>query len=244
MCYRDHSSRKRVRACLGVMTDVILEADLSDWAPLTDPEKLDVKWHVPSDEETESAIEIYKTATEFQLNRIDELLNDEQKRNLPDWTDELRQCLKYIVNALLASATLYHRLTPPDEWEVSREELPNAITEDTDEMDIDSPDVIEDGEEDDDDDADGDDEGAGRSQKYVDGYNNRPLTSEQAALLKSIYQRIGMVLLDLIRHLKNNRKDDYHAFIEISTVLPPFLSTRLMIDYVCVVTSTRNGYYE
>jgi hypothetical protein len=61
---------------------------LSDWAPLTDPEKLEVKWHVPSDEETESAIEIYKIATEFQLGRIDELLNDEQKRNLPDWTDE------------------------------------------------------------------------------------------------------------------------------------------------------------
>jgi len=45
------------------------------------------------------------------------------------------------------------------------------------------------------------------------------LTSEQAALLKSIYQRIGMVLIDLTRYLKNNRKDDYHAFIETSTVL-------------------------
>jgi proteasome activator subunit 4 len=206
------------------MTDVILEADLSDWAPLTDPEKLDVKWHVPSDGETKSAIAIYKMATEFQLNRIDELLNDEQKRSLPDWTDELRQCLKYIVNALLASATLYHRLPPPDEWEVTREELPSATTEEIDDMDVDSPDVIEDecGEEDDDDETDGDDEGAGRSQKYVDGYNNRPLTSEQVALLKSIYQRIGMVLLDLSRYLKNNRKDDYHAFIEISTVLPSF----------------------
>src|SRR5271170_2475682 len=206
------------------MTDVILEADLSDWAPLTDPEKLDVKWHVPSDEETDSAIEIYKMATEFQLNRIDELLNDEHKRSLPDWTDELRQCLKYIVNALLASATLYHRLPPPDEWEVTREELPSATTEEIDDMDVDSPDVIEDecGEEDDDDETDGDDEGAGRSQKYDDGYNNRPLTSEQVALLKSIYQRIGMVLLDLSRYLKNNRKDDYHAFIEISTVLPSF----------------------
>lgn len=189
---------------------------------MTDPEKLEVKWHVPSDEETESAIEIYKIATEFQLGRIDELLNDDQRRNLPDWTDELRQCLKYIVNALLASATLYHRLPPPDEWEVSREEYPSATTpEETDNMDIDSPSVIEDevGEEDDDDDTDGDDEGAGRSQMYVDGYNDRPLTDKQAALLKSIYQRIGMVLLDLIRHLKNNRKDDYHAFIEISTVL-------------------------
>lgn len=214
---------------------------------MTDPEKLEVKWHVPSDEETESAIEIYKIATEFQLGRIDELLNDEQKRNLPDWTDELRQCLKYIVNSLLASATLYHRLPPPDEWEVSREECPSATTpEETDNMDIDSPSVIEDeaGEEDDDDEADGDDEGAGRSQKYVDGYNDRPLTDEQAALLKSIYQRIGMVLLDLIRHLKNNRKDDYHAFIEISTVLLSRSFGGLMVDYVCMVTSTGNGKYE
>ena len=198
------------------------EADLSDWAPLTDPENLNIKWHVPSDQETESAIQIYKQATDFQLNRIDKLLNDEQERNLPDWTDELRQCLKYLVNALLASATLYLRIPPPDEWEVSREECPSASANEDDEMDIDSPEAIEDepGEDDDDDDVEGDDEGAGRSQKYVDGYNSRPLTDEQAALLKSIYQRIGMVLLDLTRYLKNNRKDDYHAFIEISTVVP------------------------
>lgn len=184
-------------------------------------------------------------STEFQLHRIDELLNDEQKRSLPDWTDELRQCLKYIVNGLLASATLYHRLPPPNEWEVSHEECPSATNEDPDDMDIDSPDVIEDevGEEDDDDDTDGDDETAGRFQKYVDGYNNRPLTDEQATLLKSIYQRIGMMLLDLTRHLKNNRKDDYHAFIEVSTVLT-FRVSRLTVDHVRMVTSTGDGEYE
>ena len=218
---------------------------MSDWAPPTDPEKLDLKWHVPSDQETESAIEIYKTATEFQLGRINELLNDEQKRNISDWTDELRQCLKYLVNALLASATLYLRIPPPDEWEVSREECPSALANEDDDIDIDSPDVIEEepGEEDEEDEVDGDDEGAGRSQKYVDGYNNHPLTPEQAALLKSIYERIGMILLDLTRYLKNNRKDDYHAFIEISTVLPPTCS-RLMLDHVFLVTSTGNGNYE
>jgi len=112
-------------------------------------------------------------------------------------------------------------------------------------MDIDSPDVVEDevGEEDDDDDTDGDDETAGRFQKYVDGYNNRPLTDEQATLLKSIYQRIGMMLLDLTRHLKNNRKDDYHAFIEVSTVLT-FRVSRLTVDHVRMVTSTGDGEYE
>lgn len=223
----------------------MLEADLSDWAPITDAEKLDVKWHTPSDEETFFAIEIYKMATEFQLNRIDELLNNEQKRNMPDWTDELRQCLKYLVNALLASATLYQRLPPPEEWEVSCEECPSAVTPEVEDLDPDSPDTMEDeaGDDEDEDDTDGDDAEAGRSQKYVDGFNNRPLTSEQAALLKSIYQRIGMVLLDLTRYLKNNRKDDYHAFIEISTAPPPFC-TLLIVDYVFMAASTGNGEYE
>ena len=43
----------------------MVEADLSDWAPITDPENLDIKWHVPTDEETQCAIELFEFATEF-----------------------------------------------------------------------------------------------------------------------------------------------------------------------------------
>lgn len=196
---------------------------MSDWAPITDPEKLDIKWHLPNDEETQCAIELYRTAVEFQLNIIDELLNvepagAEQKKSSADWTDELRQALKYIVTALVASIPLYQRCPPPEEWEVTHEEMPAAVPTFPEAMDVDSPDIEDDAAEDDEED---DDSGTGRSQKYVDGFINRPLNPEQTDLLKSLYKRIGMALLDASRYLWGNRRDDMQAFIEVSTVHYP-----------------------
>ena len=137
-----------------------------------DPEKLEINWHVPTDEETQCAIELYQTALEFQLNILDDLLNikpqsADQKKSDADWTDEFRQALKYIVTALVASIPLYQRCPPPEEWEVTHEEMPNAVGTFPDAMDMDSPDI-----EDDDaagDDEEDDDTGAGRAQKYADG---------------------------------------------------------------------------
>jgi len=185
-----------------------------------DPEKLDVKWHVPTDEETQCAIELYQTAVEFQLNILDELLNVEppvdQKKSDADWTDEFRQALKYIVTALVASTPLYQRCPPPQEWEVTHEEMPNAVGTFPDAVDIDSPDI-----EDDDaagDDEEDDDAGAGRAQTYADGLIDRRLTPEQTELLKSLYMKIGRTLLDASRYLWEKRRDDMSTFIEVSTV--------------------------
>ncbi|HMD14654.1 MAG TPA: hypothetical protein VKI62_08520, partial [Bacteroidota bacterium] len=202
------------------IAELIIEADLSDWAPITDPEKLDIKWHVPDEEETQCAIELYRTAVEFQLNIIDELLvldptSTEQKKPSVDWTDELRQALKYIVNALVASIPLYQRCPRPEEWEVIQEGTPTTAGASPDLIDIDSPDIEEDAAEDDEDD---DDAGTGRSQKYVDGFINRPLNPEQTELLKSLYKRTGVTLLDASKYLWAKRKDDMQAFIEVSTV--------------------------
>jgi Proteasome-substrate-size regulator, mid region len=186
-----------------------------------DPEKLDIKWHVPTDEETQCAIELFQTAVEFQLNILDELLNvkphsADQKKPDADWTDEFRQALKYIVTALVASIPLYQRCPPPEEWEVTHEEMPNAAETFPDGTDMGSPDI-----EDDDaagDDEDDDDTGAGRAQKYDDGFINRSLTPEQTELLKSLYKRIGRTLLDASRYLWGKRRDDMSTFIEVSTV--------------------------
>ena len=106
-------------------------------------------------------------------------------------------------------------------------------------MDVDSPDIEDDAAEEDDDD---DDAGTGRSQKYVDGLINRPLTPEQTELLKSIYKRIGMTLLDVTKYLWEKRQDDMQAFIEVSTVRHP--RDCLTLDYLFMVTSSRNGGYE
>lgn len=209
------------------MTNMV-EADLSDWAPVIDPENLDIKWHVPTDEEAQCAIQLFEFATEFSINTINALLstdslNGDNKKSSADWTDEARQALKYLVAALVSSIPLYQRCSPPEEWEATCEEMPQAVLTAPEATDVDTPDIEEEaGDEEDEEDGDSD-AASGRSQKYVDGLINRPLKPEQTEALKHIYKRIGMTLLDLARHLWANRKDDVQTFIEASTVHPSFI---------------------
>lgn len=149
-----------------------------------------------------------------------------------DWTDQLREALKYLVSAMLAAIPLYQRCPPPEEWNVQPEDLPQMVSTrkeaDTDDeaMDVDQPDVEEEegGEDEDEDFADGDgDASTGRSQKYVDGFINRPLTPEQTDLLKMIYNDIGVLLHQLGVFLMNHRSDDMQAAIELSAINYCFL---------------------
>ena len=198
-----------------------------DWAPFTNIEKLDVKWHVPSEEETECAIDLFRSAAEYKLDRIKELLanveapTSEQKKSLADWSDDIRESLKYLVSSMLSSIPLYQRCPRPEEWDVKREGVPQAPSP-VDSMDVDQPDIEEDeaGEDDDDDDPDAD-AATGRSHKYVDGLINRPLTPEQTELLMNIYKEIGITLLDVAQYLWSRRPNDLQSFIELSTVYLP-----------------------
>jgi hypothetical protein len=203
------------------------DATLTDWAPLTDYENLDVKWHIPSDEETECAIELFKTAANSKLQRIRELIASPEDGQVVkvsgDWTDELRESLKYLVSAMLAAIPLYQRCSPPEEWEVKPSDVPDIpapleMIESEDElMDVDQPDVEDDeGNDDDDEDFSDADAAAGRSQKYADGFINRPLKREEHEILSSIYIDIGCMLSSLHKYLWANRQDDMQAFIELS----------------------------
>jgi hypothetical protein len=215
-----------------------------DWAPVTNIEKLHVKWHVPSDEETECAIDLFKSAAEYKLGRIKELLTKieapttEQKKASADWADDLRESLKYLVSSMLSSIPLYQRCPRPEEWDVKREEVavlqaPSPV----DPMEVDQPDIEEDeaGEDDDDDDPDAD-AATGRSHKYVDGLINRPLTTEQTELLKYIYKNIGTALFDVAQYLWSHRPNDMQSFIELSTVyLPVYLANGRQYIVGCIL---------
>ena len=209
-----------------------LAADLSDWAPLTDFMNLDVKWHVPSDEETECAIELLKTATESKRQQIQNLLdtkdNGEVRKISAEWTDELRESLKYLVSVMLAAIPLFQRCTPPEDWEVKVEDVPEfervkEKTEDDDSMlDVEHADVEDEeaAEEEDEDFSDADADGSiGRSQRYADGFLNRPLNSEQIEIMKTIYIEIGRVLAQLTKYLVVYREDDMQSFIELTTTV-------------------------
>jgi Proteasome-substrate-size regulator, mid region len=180
---------------------------------------LDISWHVPSDEETSYAINLFETATKIRINRIKELVqvDNGHKKLSAEWTDEVRQSLKYLVSSLLSSIPLYQRCSPPEEWDVQPDEMPQFVPQILESMDIDSPDIDDDAADDDDDDSDSE-AANGRSQKYVDGLINRPLTEAQTELLKDTYKQIGLVLLLLARYLWDHRPDDMQAFIELSTV--------------------------
>jgi len=176
------------------------------------------------------AIELYRAAVEYHLAIIHDLLqietpSSDQKKSSSDWTDTLRQSLKYLVTTLISSTPLYQRIPPPEGWEVSRDEMP-ASPPDTAEdlpMDLDSPDIIEDDAamEDEEEEEEDFDDNIGRSQKYADGLIDQPLSAEQSQLLQSLYKRIGKTLYELASHLWKNRKDDMQAFIELSAVQCP-----------------------
>lgn len=202
-------------------------ATLSDWAPITDPERLDSKWHIPNEEETNCAISLFSHAVESKLDRIKELIQADpstsnHKKSSADWTDELRESLKYLVSALLASIPLYQRCPPPQEWEVSEREVKKAPhpPPSADVMDLDQPDVEEeDAGDDDEDDDSSSDAVTGRAHKYADGLISRPLNDEQTELLQKMYKGIGGVLQSVALYLNQHRPDDMQAFIELSAVL-------------------------
>jgi hypothetical protein len=164
---------------------------------------------------------------ESKLDRIKELIKTDsstgnQKKSSADWTDELRESLKYLVSALLASIPLYQRCPAPEEWEVSDWEIkkvPQAPSS-TEVMDLDQVDAEEeDAGDDDEDDDSSSDAVTGRAHKYADGLVSRPLNSEQTELLMKLYKGIGGVLQSVALYLNEHRPDDMQAFIELSTVL-------------------------
>jgi hypothetical protein len=211
----------------------MVEADLSDWAPLTDYENLTVEWHVPSDDETACAISLFKTAADSRLQQINDLISptssddEDAKKSSADWTDELRECLKYLVSAMLASIPLYQRCSPPEEWDLNPRDAPDIkpppemMDVEEDFSDADQPDVEEEDavEEDEDEDFSDSDSATGRSQKYADGFINRPLSPEQAEILRIVYVDIGSMLSLLVKYLWLNRKDDMQSFVEVTTAI-------------------------
>lgn len=193
---------------------------------MIDPERLEIKWHVPNDEETSCAISLFKNAVESKLERIKSLIQTDsstshQKRSSADWTDELRESLKFLVSSLLASIPLYQRCPHPQAWEVNDWETkkvpqmpPSADGMDLDPVDADEEDA---GDDDDDDDANSD-AITGRAHKYADGFIGRPLPTESVEVLIAMYKSIGGVLQNVARYLNKYRPDDMQAFIELSTV--------------------------
>jgi len=154
------------------------------------------------------------------LIQVDSSTSD-QKRLSSDWTDELRESLKFLVSALLASIPLYQRCPPPEEWEVSDGEIRKApqMSPSADGMDLDPLDAEEEdaGDDDEDDDVNSD-AITGRAHKYADGFMSRPLNSESIEVLTAMYKSIGRVLQDVSRYLNQYRPDDMQAFMELSTV--------------------------
>jgi hypothetical protein len=168
------------------------------------------------------------------------------KKSSADWTDELRESLRYLVSALLASIPLYQRCPPPHEWKESggpEENKPRELPAINDVMDLDQADAEEeDAGDDEEDDDSSTDAVSGRAHKYADGFVSRPLNTEQTELLVKLYKGIGGVLQKVALYLKEHRPDDMQAFIELSTV---YLNLVLLTaDYILLVASPRHGGYE
>jgi len=206
--------------------ELIADADLSDWAPLTDPGKLQIKWHVPSDEETKVAIELVEAEVSRTLKSLLAIW-DEENWFKPNWTDILRKHLKSLVSTMLAAAPLYHRIPPPEEWHVEPDEFPPkspiVAMRFLGEGGARGSFMIEDYEDEEEEEDDDDDDGSGDAaaavvHKYVDGYIDRPLSPDDTTRLESIYKQIGCELRHIYDMLERVRADDMQAMLELSTV--------------------------
>lgn len=203
---------------------LIVEASLADWAPLTDPEKLDVKWHIPTEDEIAYALEILQEFATIMVQRIRKLVSGNSVTNGSTWTDDLREPLKYLMAVMLAAIPLYQRCSPCEEWEIKSEDVPDidppeTLVDEDEAMEIDPADVEEDDTGDDEDEGESDDTDApsGRGQKYADGFINNPLSHENFKKLYTIHMEIGDTLSFVAKHLRDHRKDDVQATIEIIT---------------------------
>ncbi|KAK6610738.1 GPI mannosyltransferase [Botrytis cinerea] len=74
--------------------------DVSDWGRNTKPSELTIKWHVPSSDEINLAVEIFESQVKTSIEKLDNLTSDSPavSRNgkNKEWSDEVERALTHI----------------------------------------------------------------------------------------------------------------------------------------------------
>jgi len=199
---------------------------------------VEISWHVPSDEERSAAIALWEYLSQIKIKQLQDLIKDPSlsdsgdTKSSADWTDEVRQCMKYFYSILVSSVPLLRCCPAFEKWIVQREDFPfvehalQSMDISSDEMIVgpeldepSSPEIDEDDGGDEEDEEEGDiDAALGKSKLFVDGYINQPLPPKKSQVLQSIYREIGATLMQLSGYLQRFKKDEFQCFMDLSMV--------------------------
>ncbi|RDW94427.1 hypothetical protein BP5796_00190 [Coleophoma crateriformis] len=116
--------------------------DVSDWGRVTTPSELTIKWHNPTPEEIDFAVELFESQVQTATQRLGNLMSDEpavsRKGKNKEWSDEVSRLLTQLRLILSGVASLF------DPKEASGQHQNGEDVDDDTKMDEDSADEEDD----------------------------------------------------------------------------------------------------
>ncbi|KAK6503911.1 hypothetical protein TWF506_002135 [Arthrobotrys conoides] len=179
------------------------------WGKIVEPQNLNIKWHVPTEEEVRLAATIFKTLSKNALERLDQLISDEfgSKRDGvgKDWSDDVSRNLVLVRLLLSGIASL---VDISGGIAVDRDNLRSGPSADGDEQSLSL--------EDEEDLADCDNN-QHQSFTYPTGYFFQDTSHEIYTLIHDLRRQIGEALHRVHDFLLETQRDDIACFNALYT---------------------------
>ncbi|KAK9322447.1 hypothetical protein V1517DRAFT_323487 [Lipomyces orientalis] len=220
--------------------------NISDWGRQVDPtDGLEVKWHVPDQEQIEFAVEVFERHVELSIAELQKLMSEGAKAH-KDWSEEVTRQLNYLRLLISGAAVLYDPKKiataepPPKAIESNGDvEMKDAEGEEYEKMVGRSESFVngadeeglplDDDMESDEDDVDGEDgngDGDGDEESnpikklftYPVGYYFKDTSDPLYVKVHDLHERIGWVLHEVHDYLHANQEDDVHSLKTLASV--------------------------
>lgn len=179
--------------------------DVDDWGKTTAPADLSIRWHQPSPEEIEFAVELFASQTESAKKQLELLMSDNppvsRKGKNKEWSDEVSRLMQQIRLVTSGMATMFDPERAAGLVDGNTEEDHDVAREDSDEMMIDEDPLAEVAE----------DEELRPQFRYKAGY---ALKSSDPAYgrIHDLREELGYLLAKTHAFLSENQEDDVNSF--------------------------------
>lgn len=202
--------------------------DIECWGQDYDPKKLTISWHVPTREEIEFAVELFRMRSEGALNTITALISDNPpiKRDGTgkDWSDEMTRSLTLLRLIISGVSMLF------DTQRVSSSNSTPSSSPDRDDEDAEMGGVEEDGAIPGREDlGEAADEEVQPTRKYAAGYYFLDKTDPLYIIIHDLRERIGETLHQAHVFLKTSQQDDVQCFNALYTVSDLYFSVSQIV---------------
>lgn len=179
--------------------------DVNDWGKTTSPAELTIRWHRPTTEEIQFAVELFESQASGAMDRLKSLMSDKtpvsRKGKNKEWGDEVSRQLTQLRLVISGVSALFDPKTAAGQS--------NGGTKDDGRIEADGDTIME---EDEDPLAEvADDEELKRQYRYPSGYV-LDATSPHYARIHQLREEIGSLLSKTHGFLNANQEDDVTCF--------------------------------